>query len=133
MEQKTPSRRRPRTRTTNYSGTPPVELPPGKDGNFTSDEESQKDSPTGPFGQAASDKTNETAQISRENDDSMDEGPVSLIVLTTVFRRPKVPSYSSWNEYLEETFDYHGTQATNLKEHISTKLSGMLNVLTEVN
>ena len=140
MEQKTPSWRRPRTRTTNYSGTPPVDKPPGKRGNFSSDEEAsdkeeepQVDSPLRQSGQAASDKTNDTAQIPRENDNSMDEEPVSLIDLPPVFRRPKVPPYSNWNEYLEETFDDHGTQSDNLKEHISAKLSGMLNLLTEVN
>ena len=63
----------------------------------------------------------------------MDEEPVSSIDLTTAVRWPKVLSYSTWNEYLEKTFDDHGTQSDNLKEHISAKLSGMLNLLTEVN
>ena len=75
MENKTPSQRRPRTRNTNYSGTPPVDKPPGKRGNFSSYEEVEErepevDSPLGQSGQAASNETNETAQNPRENDDS---------------------------------------------------------------
>ena len=134
MEEKTPYRKRPRTRSANYSGTPPAELPPGKRGNFSTDD---KSSPEGrssePLGQAERNKTDDTEQIPPRIDETTDEGPVSLIDLTTATCRPKVQPYSNWNEYLDKTFDDHGTQSTILKEHISEKLSGMLNVLTEVN
>ena len=129
----TPSRKRPRTKDP-YESTPPAELPPGKDGTFSSEEEEpEEDSPPGPSGQAERNETDDTEGIPPRIDENMDEGPVSLIDLTTATRRPKVQPYSNWNEYLKEIFDDLGTQSTILKEHISGKISGMLNLLTEVN
>ena len=133
MEEETPSRKRPRTRSDDYSGTPPAERSPGRDGIFNSDEGSQNGSPPPLPGLAARNENDNTAQIPPGIDDTMDEGPVSLIDLTTATRRPKVQPYSNWNEYLKEIFDDLGTQSTILKEHISGKISGMLNLLTEVN
>ena len=134
--EKTPSRKRPRTTEKNdqFDSPPPAELPPGKQGNFSTDEENSPNGSSSELpGEAERNERIDTELILPRNDELMDEGPVSLIDLTTATRRPKVRPYLNWNEYLEETFDDHGTQSDNLKEHISAKLSGMLNVLTEVN